>query len=669
MQPLRALNRYQDAIFAHDPGFNRLRLATQGTVSVAVSFFLLAYIFRYGNQSATLALAGVTLSMMACLVVSDDTRAEQKRTVLWMPVPAIFVLTIGLLLKPWPALDLIVFLAVVFGSVYIRRYGPRGMAIGMICFMSYFYSIFFPIPMASLAWVIFSILVGLGVVYVIRFWLSPEHPRFQLEWALRAFRVRAAELLELAHHRLSEGSIATSREDLSESFLRLNEAALQVDDFLKNKTVRSAATEAWVFDLELSIRRFIENISALSLAKDLPDETKNHLPQLLSQAAELVRRPRAVGSRIAEARMPSLPAVLTGLGEAVVSECDRLLSISFGPRLLADGEGSPELVPDPAPTMAKGLHKNTKQAIQVTIAAGSASLVGALISPTRWYWAALTAFIVFSGATRGDTILRAVQRVLGTVAGLIAGFALAYAFTGNREVQGGLVFVCIFFGLYCARVVPTGTVFWFTSLLAVFYQLMGMLTQEVLILRLEETLVGAVAGTIAAAWVFPTSTRSAVRAALVVLVNRGAQILEESGRLPADGGAHYLFFRRLRLLDRDLVSLRAAAAPMTGKIVATAAPDTYRRLHDASALVHYLRQVAFAAANDQAFKENHGCRERCLNVAAELKGLAGRVERREKIPLSEENPWPAQLDPGPAGVESMPHWLNRIEQLVRSLSR
>ncbi|RYZ95810.1 MAG: hypothetical protein EOP11_24330, partial [Proteobacteria bacterium] len=387
-------------------------------------------------------------------------------------------------------------------------------------------------------------------------------------------------------------------------------------------------------------------------------------------AAELVRNPGPRGAPIAGLPfLSALPEVLRGLGAAVAAERDRLVALSFGPLLLPAGEGVGEPTPDPAPPPSAGLHKNTKQAIQVTIAAGGASLVGALISPTRWYWAELTAFIVFSGATRGDTILRAVQRVLGTVAGLIAGFALAYAFTGNREVQGGLVFLCIFCGLYCARVVPTGTVFWFTSLLAVFYQLMGMLNQEVLILRLEETLVGALAGTIAAAWVFPTSTRSAVRAALVVLVKRGGKILEEAGRLQETGGSHYLFFRRLRLLDRDLVSLRAAAAPMTGKIVATAAPDTYRRLHDASALVHYLRQVAFAAANDQAFQNSEACRGRCLAVAEELNSLAERVERREKIPLRPDDPWPADLDAAPAGIESMPHWLSRVEQLVRSLSR
>lgn len=672
MDPLRPLSQTQDTLFSWDPGFNRIRLAVQGTASVAISFFLLAYIFRYGNQSATLALAGVTLAMMACLVVSDDTRAAQKRTVLWLPLPAILVLSTGLLLKPWPAFNLVAFLGVVFGSVYIRRFGPRGMAIGMISFMSYFYSIFFPIPFSALPWVIFSILVGLAVVYLIRFYVVAGNPRWQFAWALRAFRVRAAEILELCHRYLKEGTIATSREDLRMAFLRVNETALLVDDFSKEKTLRSVATESWVFDLELSVRRFIESISAMATQKDLPAAHHTALVKLADRmAAHLghpLEEPPPAFREILEEAGP-LPPALHAYAEALRLEHERLLRLCPGPDLSPAAEAQAELPPENLAPAAVGLHKNTKQAIQVTLASAAASIIGGMISPTRWYWAALTAFIVFSGATRGDTILRAAQRVLGTVGGLVAGFLLAYAFRGQREVQGGLVFLCIFFGLYCARVVPTGTVFWFTSLLAVFYELMGMLSREVLYLRLEETLVGAAAGTIAAAYVFPTSTRSAVREALHVLLKRGAGILEEAAKIGVGEGTPYLFLRRLRLLDRDLLGLRNAAAPMTGRIVAKAAPDTYRRLHDASALVHYLRHVGFATLNESALHDRPACRKKCEELAGELRGLADRVLTRSSARTEEANPWPFEVPSSPAGEEAIPHWLNRIEQLVRILDR
>ena len=675
MHPLRPIRCYQDSLFARDPGFNRLRLALQGTVSVAISFYLCAYIFRYGHQSATLALAGVTLSMMACLVVNDDSRAAQKRTVLWLPVPAVAVLATGLLLKPWPALNIVTFLGVIFASVYIRRYGARGTAVGMICFLSYFYALYFPMSADSLSWVVFSILLGLGVVYVIRFWIFSERPHHQLEWALRAFRVRAAELLENCGHRIEAGTIGQSRDAFRASFLRVNEAAIQVDESLKDKSVRSAATESWMFDLELSIRRFVESAAAFGQRADLPSASRATLVRLIEGTANLVRRahPRGMNPYASlPEKSETLSPELTPLYDALRFEHTRLVALAAGPLRRPGAESAPELDADPAPPAEKGLNKNTRQAIQVTLAAGVASFVGAMISPTRWYWAALTAFIVFSGATRGDTIQRAVQRVLGTVGGLVLGFTLAYLFTGSRYAQGGLVFLCIFFGLYCVRAVPTGVVFWFTALLAVFYQLMGMLTREVLYLRLEETLVGAIAGTIAAALVFPTSTRSAVRDALSTLLKRASVILDEAARLDVSAGegpAHYLFRRRLRLLDRDLQNLRNAAAPMTGRIMARAAPDTFRRLHDTSALVHYVRHIGFAAANENALGRDEANRQKCLGLARDLLDLAGRVAVKRDDAKPGEDQWPVDFSPVPPGVETVPHWLNRIEQLMRSLAR
>jgi uncharacterized membrane protein YccC len=46
-----------------------------------------------------------------------------------------------------------------------------------------------------------------------------------------------------------------------------------------------------------------------------------------------------------------------------------------------------------------GLALTTRQAVQVGIAASLAIVVGELVSPARWYWAVLTAFLVFAGTS------------------------------------------------------------------------------------------------------------------------------------------------------------------------------------------------------------------------------------------------------------------------------
>src|SRR5690606_14924698 len=56
---------------------------------------------------------------------------------------------------------------------------------------------------------------------------------------------------------------------------------------------------------------------------------------------------------------------------------------------------------------------NSRMALQAMIAATIASGVGEAISASRWYWAVLTAFIIFIGATTRSSILtRAFRRVI-----------------------------------------------------------------------------------------------------------------------------------------------------------------------------------------------------------------------------------------------------------------
>lgn len=673
------LHSYGSDLLLHfDPGFNRLRMALRGTLSVVISFFLLAYIFRQGNQSVTLALAGVTLTMIASLAVNDETTRQQKLTTLWLPVPAALFLSIGLLLKSWPAFSVGGFLVVIFGAMYVRRFGPRWNALGLVGFMGYFYSIFFPIPLSALGWVLFSVFLGIGMFYLVRFFLLPERPRLQLGWLVRGYRVRAGALLERANGALRFGVLPQQREALRGYFLQVNEAALLIEDILKDKRAnpegrRLLATNSWVFELEFSLRRFIETAFALASVEGLPAAHRAYLESLLNSAGEalLLAPPGAAAGRAVAIPVQALPEDAANLFENVLAEYERLRDLARGPEsstLLS--EELPESKPEaPAPEPAGRMHKLTRQAIQVTLAAGMASLLGTLVSPDRWYWAPFTAYIVFAGATRGDTILRAVQRVSGTVCGLLAGFALAYVFSGNRNVEGVLVFVCIFFGLYYARKSPPITVFWFTALLAVFYQLMGTLSTELLFLRLEETLVGALAGTLMAAWVFPNSTRAAVREALLPLLRRVAEALEEAATLNPTRSARSLLFRKMRLLDRDLATLRAASAPMMGKIVVNAAPATYRRLHDASALVHYARHLVFSAAAEGSLVGKVDCQDRCLALAARIRELATRLAQEGEVVREKAvSGWTVELSPVGATRGALPHWISRMEQLVKSLA-
>ena len=139
-----------------------------------------------------------------------------------------------------------------------------------------------------------------------------------------------------------------------------------------------------------------------------------------------------------------------------------------------------------------------RRALQATVAGAIAIAAGEAVSPQRWYWAAIAAFVVFARtSSSGDTLVKAIQRVLGTLIGIAVGLGMAQAVRGHRPVETVLVFVCIFFAYLLIRISYFWMVIWFTLLLSALYSLLGQLTPGLLELRLWLTLLGAAAGVLA----------------------------------------------------------------------------------------------------------------------------------------------------------------------------
>ena len=227
-----------------------------------------------------------------------------------------------------------------------------------------------------------------------------------------------------------------------------------------------------------------------------------------------------------------------------------------------------EATADRAPTT--GVHPSTKAALQVALATAVATGVGEWISSSRWYWAVLTAFVVFTGTTsRGDILTRAWQRVLGTLVGVVAGVLLAALVGQDSRIQLGLVVVCVFAAFYLVSLSSTVFVFFFTVLLAMLYGLLGTFSIGVLELRLAETAAGAAVGIVAAFLVLPTRTRATVTDKLDgylgkldgVVVHSVGEMLAPTGKCP--------LISMSRELDTALGELTTAAAATPDPAVAT----------------------------------------------------------------------------------------------------
>ncbi|WFU49242.1 FUSC family protein [Sinorhizobium terangae] len=184
---------------------------------------------------------------------------------------------------------------------------------------------------------------------------------------------------------------------------------------------------------------------------------------------------------------------------------------------------------------------------------------GLMLSRDRWFWAVLAAFLVFTNTrSRGDTAIKALQRSAGTLFGIVVGIALGTAVAGNFYVILPLSAACIFLAFYFLAVSYAAMTFFISIVLSLVYSLMGVLTPHLLQLRLEETLIGSVAGAAVAFLVFPTRTRTTLDAAIKAWCNALMALLEDAKK----GTSGLSLIVQSQALDRAYRDLAAAAKPL-----------------------------------------------------------------------------------------------------------
>ena len=206
------------------------------------------------------------------------------------------------------------------------------------------------------------------------------------------------------------------------------------------------------------------------------------------------------------------------------------------------------------------------------MAVSAAILLGELLSPTRWYWAAIAAYIVFVGAdTRGATLRRAVARTFGTVGGLLGGLLLAALVSGSKPATLVLLFVCLFAAWWLQPVSFLASSLAVTVVLALLYVLLGTYSAHVLELRVEETAVGAVLGGVAALLLVPARSSPVVREAEADVLARLADLLRAVRDGSSGGGSGP--GTALRAVDSAFQDLRDVARPVAKGVPGSGGPQ------------------------------------------------------------------------------------------------
>jgi uncharacterized membrane protein YccC len=454
-----------------------------------------------------------------------------------------------------------------------------------------------------------SITVGTAVALLVRTVLLPDRPRVLLRRLTRALRRACASVLVAAVD-VNHGVLSPDAPSVQRRLDRLARTALLIEEWLDT---HDAGMHLTVDGPELSLRIFDSQLATEQLVAGLAEMGSGEVDGTEPWSPALTRAMTAVNgclredvtdtelrtaldtvtadAEVADTRLPMGRTVFTSARAVraykAVHDVD-VLDVRPAPARIAA-----EATADRAPTT--GVHRSTKAALQVALATAVATGVGEWISSSRWYWAVLTAFVVFTGTTsRGDILTRAWQRVLGTLVGVVAGVLLAALVGQDSRIQLGLVVVCVFAAFYLVSLSSTVFVFFFTVLLAMLYGLLGTFSIGVLELRLAETAAGAAVGIVAAFLVLPTRTRATVTDKLDgylgkldgVVVHSVGEMLAPTGKCP--------LISMSRELDAALGELNTAAAPLVSRFVPRTRSSTRQWLRVMRACDSYARPLARA---------------------------------------------------------------------------
>ncbi|OLL87747.1 hypothetical protein Ae263Ps1_4802 [Pseudonocardia sp. Ae263_Ps1] len=378
-----------------------------------------------------------------------------------------------------------------------------------------------------------------------------------------------------------------------------------------------AGLRQWIVDSELaaervamSIRRTVEHHDPIPG----PDREALAAGVRALAAATAVGTPRAIAARLYQEAREAVGEIVgrpggTGaeareqrIGFAVLRLADAVQStIEEAWRGIARRRDAPGEDPSDDDTGGAGLQGgpelHTRQAVQVGVATSLAIVVGELISPARWYWAVIAAFVVFAGtASRGDVLSRGWARAVGTAGGVVAGMLLALLVAGNLVASLLLLFACVFLALYLVRISQAMMAFWITAVLALLYGVIGQFSVETMLLRVEETVVGGALGMLAAYLILPTRSRTAFAEALddaltAVDVSLRCSVDRALGR-PGENP-----LEKAREVDEAVATVRERARPLEDPV---ARRPLRRGVHHTvwvvGALDHYTRLLAAQAA-------------------------------------------------------------------------
>ncbi|SDP91847.1 Uncharacterized membrane protein YccC [Actinopolyspora xinjiangensis] len=675
---------------ASDPALRRFRTAVRVVSSVVVTLLVVLPLLARLGEPLSSALIGAIVAIQSSVAVNDATERGRLITTLLMPIPAAASLTAATASQPLPVLKVLVFLVVIFAATYVRRFGVRYFALGFVGFFGYFFAMFLRPDLSQIPMMAVAAVCGALAACLVRFVVLRDDPQGVLRRGRRTMRAQVHALLHAVRDLAEHPDSAARRRRLQSRSTRLNETALMLEGTVEQLTGIDERGRRRLRQRLLNVELAAENLlTPLTRAIDHPSGAVPALTPLLyllrTDPAEFRKAAKRVAEELERQGSAELAMTVRRLGTAMaeLAEATSELGGDYVPE-----ESEPEETEEfeeaersQQEETETGLRRpEVRTAVQVTTAAALAILGGQLVSPNRWYWAVITAFVVFiSVNSRGELLMRAWQRTAGTLLGVLAGILVASQVTGYLATELGLVLLCLFLAFYFIGYSYAALTFFITTALGILYGILGTFSVGVLETRLVETAVGAAAGVVAAVLILPTSTRSVVRSRSEDFLLRLRDLLRSAADSIDDEGTVSGLREDVRELDDRFHRLRGSARPLTGLRLRSQGSRLERELTMASGCAYYVRNLT-VVLGPTAEMIDRDTRDRLVallrDMAETAERLTGRGERdfdevvsRMRDRAEELHDIAEALPAGPTSLHRTVYLLDRVGRILHDLGR
>ena len=662
----------RDRFIASDPGWARLRQGIRAGVAVGTTLLVeLGLAALLGEPAVLSMLLGAVVAMLMSTGIRDGRRSDIARTALAAPFVAAGGASLGVVTADHPLLGLTAVVVVSFGAVWVRRFGPRWFTLGFLFWQGFFFALFLHPPVSELPFLLLAIAASGLWVSILLLTVLFDDPQAKLVRIVGALRARARAGISSTLDVLDRPDDARAVRQLRTHLIQLSEIALLLDGQLADRRslpdgVPPGRMRRWTVDFEIGMDEVAGAVIDIAgQVADVPEATLSTVREVLdalgwADQASAERAARQIDAsdegtvpavrRVGSACLFLLETVrrwdtgelsrpLVQPGEDVLDEED-----DFEPVVTLVGGNLPGSAllaqqtigrQDASRFSPSRMRLTTRQAIQAGVAAGLAIIAGEAISAQRFYWAVIAAFVAFAGtATSGETLRKGVGRIAGTLLGLIAAVALANVTQGHRPVAIVAILLCIFLAFFLQPLSYGLMVFFITVMLGQLYTLLGTFSDELLELRLAETVAGAAIGILVSLLVLPTHSRATLRVARQTFLRGLADLL--------DACAETLHGNESQ---RDRFALTVALDAGARQLVRTRRALTKGRLFggDREGLRHRVSVLGSAGAGARAVaasispqRPNADMARSCELLAAKARQLADRPTLRRTGSVPEE---------------------------------